>query len=182
MSVYTELLEATKFTPPVLEKNDHLADDINTFLINIVDHVSDTERFTDKEWTSLSTETQSYINGCVTLLEKDEGLTKLPFPEGFFLVEEVEEVKEVESKPIVKKISSPKKASSKKRKRSRQSIEFSKIMESVWSNPDISKQEFMEKFPELKPATAMLYRSLLIRAIQEFNANDFYHQSRTITG
>ncbi len=178
MTVYEELLNATKKKAPTRMEA------VNDFLISVVDHISNTEVFSDEEWATLSLAAQSYINGCITILEKyagKESLAKLPMPEGFILVEEV--YTPGEKKPVSPETKSTPfpKRSRKKARKGHTHIEFEKILETVWKNPDITKKDFMEKFSDLKPATAMLYRSILVRAVQEFRSNDFYHQIQTTT-
>ena len=177
MTVYEELLNAThKKAPTRMEA-------VNDFLISVVDHISNTEVFSDEEWTNLSLTAQSYINGCITILEKyvgKESLAKLPMPDGFVLVEEVTAL--AEKKPLPQKKSTPfPKRSRKKTKKEHTHIEFEKILETVWNNPEITKKEFMEKFSDLKPATAMLYRSILVRAVQEFKSKEMYRGGEKVS-
>ncbi len=178
MTVYEELLSATNKKAPTK------MGDVNAFLISVVDHISNTEVFSDAEWANLSLAAQSYINGCITILEKyagKESLAKLPMPDGFVLVEEVPVPVEKKPLPAEKKSTPFPKRSRKKTKKEHHHIEFEKILETVWQNPDITKKDFMEKFSDLKPATAMLYRSILVRAVQEFKSNEMYKRGEEVS-
>ncbi len=170
MTVYEELLKATDMEPRNL-----VSKDVNKFLLGLVDHVSDPAKFSDIQWNKLSFEAQSYVNACITVLENSEGpegSVLLEFPEGLVLSTPEKNSVSPVSTPAKKKVRS-KTAPKKRTESTNQTIDFDALMSVVWHNPTISKEEFIKIFPGVKRSTLVLYRSILLRAVEHFKNNPF---------
>ena len=190
MTVYEELTQASGIKPENLDPKS-----INKFLLRLVNHVSDSTKFSDAEWSKLSFEAQSYINACITVLDNSTASEEdvvLEYPDGFILIQ-VPETAPAPEKKVVSEKKVPEKNVAPEKKRgpipvknrakhktapTNQNIDFDAIMDVVWQNPEITKGEFIAAFPQVKRSTLVLYRSILLRAVEHFKTHKFFDKRK----
>lgn len=178
MTVYEELTQASGIKPENLDPKS-----INKFLLRLVNHISDSAKFSDAEWSKLSFEAQSYINACITVLDNSTASEEdvvLEFPDGLILsFPEKKSAPEQTVAPVNIRARSRARAVKKKKiAPTNQSIDFDAIMDVVWQNPEITKGEFIAAFPQVKRSTLVLYRSILLRAVEHFKTHEFFDKRK----
>jgi len=169
MTVWEELLKVYKVKPTITNGKE-----LNSFLIEATDWIADADNISDDEWDGLSIDLQKYVNECIAILDsvqlKD---VKLDPPDGFTMTipvvkntERRNKTDRRESIEKVEQITVPTKVKivKQKAKKVNANLGFESILKVLWDNPQIPKQDFINKFPEEKVSSLVLYRNIISRA------------------